>query len=144
FSYGEVFRNYSVFSIGLPPVEIFIKALPMAISVYIIAFGEIVTAESVLKEAQQARPEEKIPFNSNRTNIIAGVRNILLSLFAPFTSLAGPLWAAVSVSVCERYKEGPKAMKSIYGGMGSFKLATAICVLLMPAATLLEPILPVA
>ena len=48
------------------------------------------------------------------------------------------------MSICERYKEGPKAMKTIFGGMGSFKLSTAVCVLLLPVASLLEPILPVA
>jgi hypothetical protein len=35
-------------------------------------------------------------------------------------------------------------MRSIYSGMGSFKLSTAVCVLLLPLASLLEPILPVA
>ena len=142
--YGEVFRNFSVFSIGLPSVQSFAAALPTAVAIYIIAFGEIVTAEAVLDEAKQARPEDQIHFSSNRTNVIAGARNVILSLFAPFTALAGPLWAAVTVSICERYKEGPRAMKSIFGGMGSFKLSTAVCVLLLPVASLLEPILPVA
>ncbi len=144
FNYGEVFRNYSVFSIGMPSLSTFLNALPMAIAVYVIAFGEIVTAEAVLSDAQETRPADQIDFNSNRTNVIAGVRNILLALFAPFTALAGPLWAAVTVSISERYKEGPKAMKTIFGGMGSFKISTAICILLLPAATLLKPILPVA
>ncbi|MCD8254515.1 MAG: cytidylate kinase family protein [Oscillospiraceae bacterium] len=144
FDYVSVFKNYSVFSIGLPSLQTFLTALPMAISVYIIAFGEIVTSESILKEAQEARPDQKIVFRSNRTTVIARIRNLILSLFAPFTALAGPLWAAVTVSTCARYKEGPKAMKTIYGGMGSFKIAGAICILLMPCATLLEPILPVA
>ena len=144
FHYGEVFQNFSVFSIGLPSLQSFAAALPTAVAIYIIAFGEIVTAEAVLDEAKQARPEDKIRFSSNRTNIIAGVRNVILALFAPFTALAGPLWAAVTVSICERYKEGPKAMKTIFGGMGSFKLSTAVCVLLLPVASLLEPILPVA
>ena len=144
FDYGEVFRNFSVFGAGLPPVQSFLTALPTAVAIYIIAFGEIVTAEAVLDEANQARPADKVPFSSNRTNVIAGIRNVVLALFAPFTALAGPLWAAVTVSICERYKEGPKAMKTIFGGMGSFKLSTAVCVLLFPVASLLEPILPVA
>ena len=144
FHYGEVFQNFSVFSIELPSLQSFAAALPTAVAIYIIAFGEIVTAEAVLDEAKQARPEDKIRFSSNRTNIIAGVRNVILALFAPFTALAGPLWAAVTVFICERYKEGPKAMKTIFGGMGSFKLSTAVCVLLLPVASLLEPILPVA
>lgn len=142
--FGELFRGYSVFGIGLPALPVLLAAIPMALAVYIIAFGEIVTAEAVLKEAEQARPEERIDFDSNRTHLIAGVRNLILALFAPFTALAGPLWAAVTVSISERYKEGKSAMQSIYSGMGSFKLSTACCVLLLPLATLLEPILPVA
>lgn len=144
FSFKELFETASVFSIGLPPLKAFINALPVAVAVYIVAFGEIITAETVLEECQQARPDEKLSFSSNKTNIIAGARNLILALFAPFTALAGPLWAAVTVSIGERYKEGKKSMRTIFGGMGSFKLATAVCVLFMPVASLLEPILPVA
>jgi hypothetical protein len=143
FAFGELFTKASPFSIGFPSLSMFLTALPTAIAVYIIAFGEIITAEAVLDDCQKARPEEKLDFNSNKTNVISGIRNLILALFAPFTALAGPLWAAVTVSIGERYKEG-KDMKSLYGGLGSFKLATAVCVLLMPMATLLKPILPVA
>ncbi len=144
FSFGELFKTASVFSIGFPSMSLILKAVPTALAVYIIAFGEIITAESVLDDCRQARPDEPLEFNANRTNIITGVRNLILSLFSPFTALAGPLWAAVTVSVGERYKEGRETMKSFYGGVGAFKLSTAVCVLLMPAASLLSPILPVA
>lgn len=144
FRFFELFNSVSAFSIGFPSVQSFLMAAPTAVAVYIIAFGEIVTAGAVLDECKTARPDEDLNFNSNRTNVIAGIRNMLLALFAPFTGLAGPLWTAVTVSIGERYKEGKKSMKSIFGGMGSFKLATAVCVLFMPIASLLEPILPVA
>jgi len=144
FDFTNLIKDYSVFAIGLPTASYFLKALPMALAVYIIAFGEIVTAEAVLKEAEEGRPEEPIGYNSNRTNVIAGIRNLILALFAPFAPLAGPLWAAVSVSVCERYKEGPKAMQSIYSGMGTFKLFTAFFVLLLPVASICGPVLPIA
>jgi hypothetical protein len=144
FSFGELFRTASPFSIGFPSLGIFLTALPTAAAIYIIAFGEIVTAEAVLKECREARPDEKIGFNANGSNIIAGVRNLILSLLAPFTPLAGPLWAAVTVSIGERYKEGRRSMKSLFGGLGSFKLSTAFCVLLMPLLSLLQPVLPVA
>jgi hypothetical protein len=102
FSFGELFKTASPFSIGFPSLKLFLTALPTAAAIYIIAFGEIVTAEAVLKECQEARPDEKLEYNSNKSNIIAGVRNLILSLFAPFTALAGPLWAAVTVSIGER------------------------------------------
>lgn len=144
FSFGELFRTASPFSIGLPDLKLFLAALPTALAIYIIAFGEIVTAEAVLKDCASVRTDENLDYNSNKSNVIAGVRNLILSLLAPFTPLAGPLWAAVTVSIGERYKEGRESMKSIFGGLGSFKLSTAVCVLLLPLASLLEPILPVA
>ncbi|NLL39790.1 MAG: hypothetical protein GX254_09435 [Clostridiales bacterium] len=144
FSFGELFKTASPLSIGFPSMKMFLAALPTALAVYIIAFGEIVTAEAVLKDCSSVRTDEKLDYNSNKSNVIAGVRNLILSLFAPFTPLAGPLWAAVTVSIGERYKEGKESMKSIFGGLGSFKLSTAVCVLLLPLASLLEPILPVA
>ena len=119
-------------------------AIPTAIAVYIIAFGEIITAESVLKDCRESRPDEALDFNANKTNIITGIRNLVLALFSPFTALAGPLLAAVTVSIGERYKEGRDSMKSFFGGVGAFKLSTAICVMLMPVASLLGPVLPVA
>lgn len=142
--FGELFRTASVFSIGLPSAETFINAIPVAFAVYIIAFGEIITSEAVLSECQEARPDEKLNVNSNKTNIITGIRNLILALFCPFTALAGPLWAAVTVSIGERYKEGKDSMKTLLGGLGSFKLSTAICVLILPLTGLLQPILPVA
>jgi hypothetical protein len=142
--FGELFKNYSVFSVGFPSMDFFVSALPMAFAVYIIAFGEIITAEAVLKEAEEERPAEKIEYNSNRSNVISGIRNLALALFAPFVPMAGPLWAAVSVSIGERYKEGKAAMQSIFSGMGTFKLFAAIFVLFLPVTSLCEPILPVA
>ena len=38
--------------------------------------------------------------------------------------MCGPLWAAMQVVVCERYKHGPAAMESINGGAGSFRFGT--------------------
>ncbi len=144
FDFKGLFEGYSVFSIGFPPLKYFIDALPMAIAVYIIAFGEIITAEAVLKEAAEARPEANITYNSNISNVVAGVRNMVLALFVPFIPLAGPLWAAVSVAIGERFKSGAKGMQSIYSGMGTFKLSTAFFVLLLPVASLCKPVLPIA
>ncbi len=143
-NFGELFRTASVFAIGLPSAQTFINAIPVAFAVYIIAFGEIITSEAVLSECQEARPDEKLNVNSNKTNIITGVRNLILAIFCPFTALAGPLWAAVTVSIGERYKEGKESMKSLFGGLGSFKLSTALCVLILPLTGLLQPVLPVA
>ena len=144
FDFKALFSDYSVFSIGFPSISHFVQALPMALAVYIIAFGEIITAEAVLKEASEARPEDHIVYNSNISNVVAGIRNLVLALFVPFVPLAGPLWAAVSVAIGERFKGGKNGMQSIFSGMGTFKLSTAFFVLLLPVASLCRPVLPIA
>lgn len=144
FHFGEMIANYSPWGIGFPSAAMFISAIPMAIAVYIITFGEIVTADVILREAAHERPDEKIDFDSNRMNIITGIRNLILSLICPFTPLAGPLWAAISIAICERYKEGRKAVDSIFSSMGSFRISAVICVTLLPVTTLCKPVLPIA
>lgn len=144
FRFGEMISNFSPWGIGFPTTSMFLSAIPMAIAVYIIAFGEIVTSDVILKEAGEERKDEIIDFNSNRSNIIAGVRNLILALICPFTPLSGPLWAAISIAICERYKEGRKAVDTIFSSMGSFRISAAICVTLMPVASLCKPVLPIA
>jgi Na+/melibiose symporter-like transporter len=42
-----------------------------------------------------------------------------------------------------RYKEGKKAMKSLIGGMSSFRMATFISVILVPIVSFMKPIMGV-
>ena len=62
------------------------------------------------------------------------------SIIAPFPPLSGPLWVGMTVSVSMRYKEGKKAMKSLLGGMASFRLATFLSVLIIPVVSFFRPI----
>ena len=62
----------------------------------------------------------------------------------PYIPLCGPLWAAVSAAVFERYKEGKESMDSVYSGVGSFRLSTFISVAIIPIVSLVQPTLPVA
>ncbi|MCQ4808294.1 hypothetical protein NE626_16155, partial [Intestinimonas massiliensis] len=69
--------------------------------------------------------DEVIAYDGNRSNIICGIRNLILSLIAPYGAvLSGPLWGAAHVSILERYKHGRKDMDSIFGGL--FSLNTAL------------------
>lgn len=86
----------------------FIKALPLALVCYVIAFGDFVTTETLVTEARQSRDDEYIDFNSSRSNLVSGLRNLILSIIAPFPPLSGPLWVGMTVSVSIRYKEGRK------------------------------------
>ena len=142
--FGEIFRTLSPFSIGFPSLAKFISVIPTAIAVYIIAFGDFVSSEQLIREAEEIRTDEKIDFNANRSNVLSGIRNIIEALFIPYVPLCGPLWAAVTAAVAERYKEGRKSMDSIFSGIGTFRWMTFICVALVPIASFVQPILPAA
>lgn len=141
---GELISGYTIFGIGFPSLTLFIDALPLLVAVYIIAFGDFVLAETVIGSADKERPDELILFNPNRSNLISGMRNLVLAFISPYTQLAGPLWAAVTVTVAERYKLGKDGMHSIWGGIGTFRIATFIALFLMPIVSLVRPTLPVA
>lgn len=141
---GAIMSTLSPFSIGFPGIGQFIAAIPTAISVYIIAFGDFVSSEQLLSAADEIRQDEKIDFNANRSNIISAIRNIVQSLICPYVALCGPLWAAVTASVAERYKDGRESMDSIFSGVGTFRWMTFICVALVPVASFVQPILPAA
>lgn len=142
--FGNIFRQLSPFAIGWPSPATWIAAVPVAIVIYIIAFGDFVTSEALITEADEVRQDEKIDFNANRSNLVSGIRNVGMALICPYTQMCGPLWAAVTAAVATRYKEGPQAMESIYSGAGTFRISTFICVALIPISSLLQPVLPVA
>jgi ABC-type microcin C transport system permease subunit YejB len=76
--------------------------------------------------------------------MIVGLRNITMSMIGPDASMCGPMWAAMQVVECERYKHGREAMDSLFGGMASFRLGTFTGYFLAPIVTLVKPILPIA
>lgn len=139
-----IMGTLSPFSIGFPSAAVFLQAIPMAVMAYIIAFGDFVTSETLIREADEARPDEKVDFNAKRSNLISGIRNIIQSLISPYTQLSGPLWAAVTASVSQRYKDGRDAMDSLVGGMGTFRWTSLLMVAIVPIVSLVQPVLPVA
>jgi hypothetical protein len=139
-----LWSNYTVFGLGMPPLSMFISAFPTMLAVYIIVFGDVLSAKVLLDEAQQIRTDENVDYNPDRAHLIFGARNAFMSLFGPDVAMCGPKWAAMLVVVIERFKGGPKAMKSIIGGVGSFRWGTNTGLLLLPVVTLVQPILGVA
>lgn len=129
---------------GWPGVTTFITCIPTAFSIYIIAFGDFVSAKALIEEGGEARPDEKIDFNANRSNLCSAIRNLVQCVIAPYVSMCGPLWAAVTASVAERYKKGREEMDSIFSGVGTFRWMTFICVACVPIANFVQPILPAA
>lgn len=142
--FDDLLTKYTVFGVGFPSARHFIDALPLVFAAYIIAFGDFVLAEVVTKEADKVRQDEYIEFSPNRSNIISGIRNLIMGLLAPYGPLCGPLWAGGTIAIAERYKHGRKAMDSIYGGAGSFVLAMFVASLFLPVISLVRPVLPAA
>lgn len=141
--FSRILETVSIFHVGIPPLSVFAKAIPLAFICYVLAFGDFVTSETLIREAQESRNDEHIDFNSSRSNLVSGVRNLILAILAPFPPLAGPLWVGMTVSVAVRYKEGKKAMKSLLGGMSSFRMATFLSVILIPIVSFMKPIIGV-
>lgn len=74
--FKEIISQVSIFGVGIPPLSMFIKALPLALVCYVIAFGDFVTTETLVTEARQSRDDEYIDFNSSRSNLVSGLRNL--------------------------------------------------------------------
>ncbi len=141
--FSNIISQISIFGVGIPSFRYFIDALPLALVCYVIAFGDFITSETLIKEASEARKDEVIDFNSSRSNLVSGIRKIILGIIAPFPPLSGPLWVGMTVSVSMRYKEGKAAMRSLLGGMASFRLATFFSVICVPVVMFFKPLFPV-
>lgn len=139
-----MFNEYTVFGVGLPPIKMFLTAIPTVLAAYIVLFGDVLQSEAILEEADEIRKDEKIDYNPNRSHLIFGIRNSIMSFIGPDVTMSGPLWAAMHVVIVERYKQGKSAMNSIFGGAGSFRLGTNTGLLLLPIISLVTPILAVA
>jgi len=139
-----LFNEYTVFGLGLPPVSVFFTSIPMVLATYIVLFGDLLLAKAIVSEADHVRKDERIDFNPDRSHLLFGGRNMIMSVISPAVTMCGPLWAAMQVVIIERFKEGRKAMDSIFGGSGSFRWGTNTGLLLLPLVSLLKPVLGVA
>lgn len=139
FSLGFVLEHFTIFGLGFPDVKFFITAIPMAFTVYIIAFSDFVLAKEIVSEATAMRDDEIVVFDAGRSNLVSFLRNGIMSLFAPWVPLCGPLWASGLLTITERYKRGYKTMHSYWDGVCTFRAATVIAVLILPLVTLIRP-----
>lgn len=131
-------------NLGWPSLLMFVKAIPTVLAIYIVLFGDVVQSKALVHDADITRPDEKIDYNPNRAHLIFGIRNTIMGVIGPDVTMCGPLWAAMQVVVCERYKKGKKSMGSIFGGAACFRFGTFTGYWLMPIVSLVTPILNVA
>lgn len=143
-NFAELIADFSLLGRGLPPLEHFARALPLALAAYVIGFGDMVTGSAIVYEAGAKRPDPPIPLDERRTHLQVGLRNSLMALVGgPFFPLQGPLWAGATIVVAERYRRGE--MRSWWGGVSSYYLFGLPAVyFIRPLLELLRPALDVA
>lgn len=139
-----LWRDYTVFGLGFPPLTMFLTAIPTVLATYIVLFGDVLQSKAIIAEGDAVRKDERIDYNPNRSHLLFGGRNCVMSILGPDVTMCGPLWAAMQVVVVERYKQGRKAMDSIFGGSGSFRWGTNTGLFILPIVSLLQPILGIA
>lgn len=142
--FALLWNEYTVFGLGLPPLTLFLTAVPTVLATYLVLFGDVIQGKALLEEADAVRTDEKIDYRPDRAHLIFGARNALMGVIGPDVAMCGPLWAAMHVVILERYKEGKRVMNSVFGGSGSFRWGTNTGLLLMPIVSLVQPILGVA
>lgn len=69
-----MFSEYTVFGVGFPPLIMYLTAIPTVLAAYIVLFGDVLQSKSILKEADEARQDEKIDYDPNRAHLIFGAK----------------------------------------------------------------------
>ncbi len=129
--FGALFMAVSPFFIGFPGLSMWISAIPIAFIAWAIAYGDFITVQQLGLQAQ--RDDEYIEFDPNRTNVVCGIRNLILGFLAPYPALAGPLSAPYCVATYQRYKQGGRqGMDSIYDGSGTNIIFTVVGLFIYP------------
>ncbi|NPV71496.1 MAG: hypothetical protein HPY55_12760 [Firmicutes bacterium] len=140
FRFSELVQKVSLFSVGFPPAEYFVAAIPMAITAYIIAFGDVLVLSSLLKTADEARDDERVIFNPNRNSIFCAIRNLFESFFMPYLPLAGPQWTGGQALVVNRYINATRDQEDSYwGGATSIFWGMSIALLVGPVVSVFKP-----
>lgn len=136
--------QFSMLSVGLPGLDVFLLAIPTALIAYVIAFGDIIVGNTLTKRVDHIRVDEKIDENVGRVHLVTVIRNALHAVLAPWPGLAGPLWTPVHATVAERYGRDRTAMQSIFSGGGTFWIFGFLALFVLPLVTIFKPVLPIA
>lgn len=141
----SLWEKASPFAIGWPSLETFLASFPLALITYILFFGDVVTGNEMIEEAQKARSDEKLELDGSRAHMATGIRNILMAIVAPFFATQGVLWTGIQVVLLKRWTQGRDKLDSIFDSIGSFyAFGLPFLFILLPLVTLLKPLLPVA
>lgn len=142
---ASLWQKASPLVIGWPDTAMFLSALPLAFITYILFFGDVVTAEEMIKNSQPMRKDEKLDVNSNRLHMSTGIRNAAMAVVAPFFGTQGVLWTGIQVIVLKRWATGRDKVDSIFDGISAYYVyGFPVLFIVLPIVTLLQPLLPIA
>jgi len=142
---ATLWQKASPLVIGWPDTSMFVAALPLAFITYILFFGDVVTAEEMIKNSQPMRKDEKLDVNSNRLHMSTGIRNAAMAVVAPFFGTQGVLWTGIQVIVLKRWATGRDKVDSIFDGISAYYVyGFPVLFIVLPIVTLLQPLLPIA
>jgi hypothetical protein len=142
---ASLWQKASPLIIGWPSASQFIAALPLAFITYILFFGDLVTAEEMIKNTQPMRTDEKLDVNSSRAHMATGIRNAVMGIIAPFFGTQGVLWTGIQVVILKRWASGRDKMDSIFDGIaGYYVYGLPLLFIVLPIVTMLQPLLPIA
>lgn len=141
----SLWAKASPFAIGWPSVDTLLASFPLALITYILFFGDVVTGNEMIEQAQKSRSDEILELNGSRAHMATGIRNVAMGIVAPFFATQGVLWTGIQVVLLKRWAEGRDKVDSIFDSIGSFyAFGLPFLFIFLPLVTLLQPLLPLA
>jgi len=136
----EMIGSFSALGIGMPPLELWISGISLAIIAYILAFGDILVLETMIEDCNKTRTDEKIIFEVPRNHLITSMRNIFQGFIVPFLPLCGPQWTGGQALVVNRFKHStPAQQPSYWGGAASLFWGMSLAMIFHPLVQLILP-----
>ncbi len=138
--FGRMIAEVSPFGIGWPTAIMFGSGFAVAIVAYIIAFGDFIVLKALIKQADEARPDEKVVVPIGRSHIICGLRNLVQGMFLPYPPFLGPQWTGGQALVVQRYMNStPEQEYTYWGGATSIFWGMTIALALNPVVQIMLP-----
>ena len=143
--FPAIWTALSPWGVGFPSLAMFMKAFPLALIAYVIGFGDMIVASSLVEQAAKKRPDEKVVIDHTRTHFSLAIRNLgLLFTGGVFPAFVGIIYTGAHAFLCEKFGAGRKVVDSIYDTMCSFNWFYMILALWLPVVMVMKPILPAA
>lgn len=143
--FHAIWAALSPWGVGLPSAAMFMKAFPLALIAYVIGFGDMIVASSLVQQAAQKRPDEKVVIDHTRTHFSLAIRNLgVLFTGGVFPAFVGVTYSGAHAFLCEKYAAGRKIVDSIYDAVASFNWFYLFLAMWLPVIMIMKPILPAA